>query len=328
MSGQHNNHITYSAADLLRYLDGSMEWGELRALERAMIDDEMLADSVEGYRMMRETYTDEIILAKALNLTTPIFKEKEKEKKIAPVVPFSRFRWLGYAAAASLVVAAGWWVFNVTRPENALPAETNEVTNPAFVNADPADSVITDNQTAVAENSKVATEEQSSKKVEAEGSGEKNTHSQVNDVAKLTEKTSRKPAPSKTVLPEEALAGKNVGTELSDADVRMRNVRAVPSIAASESHTLNFSLMDSAFAVPAAGWKTYQEYLVKSLDLPNVGKTSEIDISLDAAGKITAVSVDSPIGDKEKASIIQTIQSGPAWKNKTGKPAKATIQFQ
>jgi hypothetical protein len=38
--------------------------------------------------------------------------------------------------------------------------------------------------------------------------------------------------------------------------------------------------------------------------------------------------VEAPIGDQEKASIIKTIQNGPAWKNKTGKPAKATIQFQ
>lgn len=326
MSGQHNNYITYSAADLLRYLDGSMDRGELLALERAMLDDEMLADSVDGYRLMRETLSDEAILARAFNITAPT--EKTAEKKIAPVVPLYRFRWLGYAAAACLVVAAGWWVFSITRPDSALPAETNDLTNPAFVSADPVDSVTTDKQAVLTEDPTIATTEQSSKETANEGTGEKKTASQGKDVANLTDKNSGQQPAASTVFPEEATVAKTEKAALSDADVRMRTVQAVPSIAASESHTLNFSLMDSAFAVPAAGWKTYQEYLVKSLDLPNVGKTSEIDISLDAAGKITAVSVDAPIGVKEKASIIQTIQSGPAWKNKTGKPAKATIQFQ
>lgn len=328
MNGQHNNTTTYSAADLLRYLDGRMDRGELLALERAMLDDEMLADSVEGYRMMRETHSDEIILAKSFNLTAPIPKEKENEKKIAPVVSFSKFRWLGYAAAASLVVAAGWWVFSTTRPESILPSEINDQANQAFVSADTADSGLTDKQTGLADNNAVASDEQSSKKTEAEVPVEKKTPSGVNDVAKLNkEKSSVSPA-STPALTEETLTGKNIDSKLSESAPGMRAVRAAPTVSANENPPLNFSIIDSAGAIPMAGWDYYREYLDIKLDFPNFTKPVVIDINLNAGGKITDVVVEGPISEKEKNYIIQTIKAGPAWKNKNNKPAKATIQFQ
>lgn len=328
MNGQHNNTTTYSAADLLRYLDGRMDRAELLALERAMLDDEMLADSVEGYRMMRETHSDEIILAKAFNLTAPIPKEKENEKKIAPVVSFSKFRWLGYAAAASLVVAAGWWVFNTTRPENILPSEINDNANPAFVNAEPADTGSTESQTGLADNSAVASEEQSSKKIEAEVPVEKKTPSGANDMAKLNkEKSSVSPASTPT-LPEETLTGKNIDSKLSESAPGMRAVRAAPTVSATENPPLNFLLIDSANAIPLAGWDYYREYLDSKLDFPHFTKPVVIDINLNTGGKITDVLVEGPVGDKEKTYIIKTIKTGPTWKNKNSKAAKATIQFQ
>jgi len=328
MNGQHNNTTTYSAADLLRYLDGRMDRAELLALERAMLDDEMLADSVEGYRMMRETHSDEIILAKAYNLNTPIPKEKENEKKIAPVVSFSKFRWLGYAAAASLVVAAGWWVFSTTRPENILPSEINDQANPAFVSADPADSGSTESQTGLADNNIVASEEKSSKKTEAELPVEKKTASKANDVAKLNqEKSSVNPASAPT-LSEETLSGKNIDSKLSESAPGMRAVRAAPTVAGNENPPLHFSLTDSANAIPMAGWDYYREYLDSKLDFPSFTKPVVIDINLNAGGKITDVLVEGPIGDKEKMYIIQSIKAGPTWKNKHNKAAKATIQFQ
>lgn len=326
MNAQHNNTTTYSTADLLRYLDGRMDRGELLALERAMLDDEMLADSVDGYRLMRETLSDEAILARAFNITSPV--EKKKEKEIAPVVSVNRFRWLGYAAAACLVVAAGWWVFSITRPDSTLPAETNDLTNPAFVSADPVDSVTPDKQAVLTEDPTIAATEQSSKETATEGPAEKKTASQGNDVAKLTDKNSGQQPAASTVFPEEATVAKTEKAALSDAETRMRTQRIAPGAVSSERHTVNFSLLDSSIASPVAGWNAYRTYLTKSLDLPHSEKPSAIEISLNEASRITGVSVEAPIGEQEKASIIKTIQNGPAWKNKTGKPAKATIQFQ
>jgi negative regulator of sigma E activity len=324
MNAQQNNTTTYSTAELLRYLDGRMDRGELLALERAMLDDEMLADSVEGYRLMRETLSDEAILERAFNITAPV--EKKKEKEIAPVVPASRFRWLGYAAAASLIVAAGWWVFSTTRPDAVLPTETNDLTNPAFVSADPVDTVTQDKQAVVAESPVIAATEQPLK--ETEPAGEKKTASQGNDVAKLTDKNSGQQPAASTVFPEEATVAKTEKAALSDAETRMRTQRIAPEVVTSERHTVKFSLMDSSIASPVGGWNAYREYLGKYIDLPNLESPSAIEISLGAASNITGVSVQAPIGDQQKASIIKTIQNGPAWKNKSGKAAKATIQFQ
>src|SRR5690242_12141025 len=45
-----DKHITYSLADIQRYLQGGMNAREMHDLERAALEDPFLADALEGYR--------------------------------------------------------------------------------------------------------------------------------------------------------------------------------------------------------------------------------------------------------------------------------------
>lgn len=47
-----NKHINYSAGDIQRYLQGKMTPQEMHALEKAALDDELLADAIEGYALV------------------------------------------------------------------------------------------------------------------------------------------------------------------------------------------------------------------------------------------------------------------------------------
>ncbi len=328
MNGQHNNNRNYSAADLLRYLDGQMDRAELHALERAMLDDEMLADAVEGYRLMRETYPDEAILAKTGEISTPKNTANQQAKQ-APVVPLPRFRWIGYAAAACVVVAAGWWIINLSQPGNVLPPEANDRENPSFVNADPSDSAIPAEKGGLPGNTVAAAEVPAPPPPEKENNKVNNTPSGSGEVAVLSNKNADPLKPSPSVLAEQTVPSKTEGSQLADANAKMDSRRiSAPAAESSAFPSHTFKIADSTGASPMAGWDYYREYLDSKFNFPPLPKTGTIEINLTAGGKIAEVTVNAPVSDKDKNHIIQSVKSGPPWKNKTGNPAKAVIQFQ
>lgn len=319
MNGQQNNTTTYSAAEILRYLDGRMDRRELHALERAMLDDELLADSVEGYRIMRESMSDESILGMSRKVSVP--QQKKDEKTV--VVSQSAYRWVGYAAAACIVIAAGWWIFNISKPENTLPGGENDLTNPAFVNADPVDTISGDKKSTLADQTEVAAAETPKKETEPADNPLKKESVETPDLARATEKNSN-PLPANTaVLPADAIADDRKMADAQDKSAR----KMAPATLSSEKPAYRFAITDSSEAIPRIGWSAYQEYLGQTLSLPAYNSPGTIEVMVATDGKVSGVTV-AGAAEKEKSAINAAIKTGPAWKNKTGRPAKAIIRFQ
>jgi hypothetical protein len=119
-----NKYQPYTAADILRYLQGEMTVKEMHQLERAALDDPFLEDAIDGYRLEWEKGNREKLIASA-NEALAIPTENEKEP--ARVVPFFRRGIFKYAVAAILIGGAGWFLFtlnnqNVSKEENVQPA--------------------------------------------------------------------------------------------------------------------------------------------------------------------------------------------------------------
>lgn len=312
MNGQQNNTSTYGAADILRYLDGRMDRKEQHALERAMLDDELLADAVEGYRLMRESLSDEAILVAA----GKILPAPPQKDKAAPVLSFSKFRWIGYAAAACLVIAAAWWVIGISGSQQALPSE-DENNQPAFVNADPADKGIENNQVTLSDKTAPQQAEPSNKQSKTTSPSIKEDSASNNSLAGVT----KKPA-SPVLAPAETM---EIQQNMADAPEKAR--RMAPALLSTDKNSSRFTLTDSSKVVPASGWTAYREYLGQKIPLPESNSPGSIELTIAPDGKITAVTV-TGTEEKDKTAISGVIKTGPAWKNKTGAAAKTIIRFQ
>src|SRR5438309_3190406 len=118
-----NNHITYSLADIQRYLQGSMSAKEMHDLERAALEDPFLADALEGY--------SEADLQQAqghlAQIETAIRRQKE-ESKVVALPALKRYR--SWQVAASIILLVGivgftYFIFNKKSSEVSLAKTEN-----------------------------------------------------------------------------------------------------------------------------------------------------------------------------------------------------------
>ena len=109
---------TYNAIDFANYHSGKMPVAEMYALERAALEDDFLADALEGY-----AYSDnaaEEIVALQNNLTN-------KNAKVISITK-GKNNWLRVAAAAAIVLGLGTLFYNINsnkEANNIAKVETN-----------------------------------------------------------------------------------------------------------------------------------------------------------------------------------------------------------
>ena len=95
-----NGHTNqYTAEDIIRYLKGKMSASEMHAIEKAALEDPMLADAIEGMQLSLSRYGVKRTLA-------PLEKLKHKQES-NKVVPVRNMKWWTIAAAASVLIIIG-----------------------------------------------------------------------------------------------------------------------------------------------------------------------------------------------------------------------------
>jgi len=101
----------YTAADIQRYLSGNMTAEEMYSLEKAALDDPLLAEAMEGYETAPAGWE-----AQLADLQQQF---EQKTKTIAPVVamkPTPPFRWWKVAAAVLILVTGGTLIYQALVP--------------------------------------------------------------------------------------------------------------------------------------------------------------------------------------------------------------------
>ena len=101
-------HITYSAADILKYHEGKLTPAEMHAMEKAALEDPFLADALEGYAAAGVEVPADI------NELQQRVAERIEDKKVIPLVPATtKFRWWKVAAMIVAVGGAGMLVYQL-----------------------------------------------------------------------------------------------------------------------------------------------------------------------------------------------------------------------
>ncbi len=112
--------INYSYHDIERYLNSQMTRSEMHAFEKAMMDDPMLSDAVDGYRLANYSATDDLAVITQQLKAVP-----------AKVVRGSFKQWIRIAAVLVVLLSASVVLYRIyySDNKNAAPAlvKTKEV---------------------------------------------------------------------------------------------------------------------------------------------------------------------------------------------------------
>lgn len=144
-----NNHISYSAEDIKRYWKGQLSPKDMHAMEKAALDDPFLADAMEGMGLALEEHDEEAVTTELGNLKERFKTRVHPNPATAPV---RSFRWWQVAAAALVIVVAGYWLFTnkAENKETAAVAKNDEAPAPTQpVPAKTADALSSSDTTAL-----------------------------------------------------------------------------------------------------------------------------------------------------------------------------------
>ena len=144
-----NTNKIYTAIDFAKYHAGTMPAKEMHALEKAALEDDFLADALDGYTF---TQTEEEDLA-AIKST---LATQNDTAKVVPIA--SKNNWMQYAAAAAIVLGMVTVFYNVNNKGSENTLAKNEVaTNvsvDSFSNTQAENSVLKTDSVVVSGNKK------------------------------------------------------------------------------------------------------------------------------------------------------------------------------
>jgi hypothetical protein len=136
-----SNHIIYTADDIEKYLSGKLTPAQMHAIEKAALDDDFLAEAIEGYSSIdQKDWQKELAAAKQKLFTVD---EKEEAKVIAITKPANH--WYKIAAAIVLLLGCALAYNLITKKPIAQP-EIAKVTEPVKI-----DTPATTSNTQIAE---------------------------------------------------------------------------------------------------------------------------------------------------------------------------------
>jgi hypothetical protein len=146
-------HI-YNAEDMHRYFSGKMNAAEMHAMEKAALNDPLLADAMEGYHSL--PVKDFTAVQKQLDE----LKEKISNKTVS--IKKYNDKWWKVAAAVLLLVGSVFAFFkihntnNITKQETVANTPQLKTTRDTIVSAKQNDSLVTTNITAPKNDSAIA----------------------------------------------------------------------------------------------------------------------------------------------------------------------------
>jgi len=144
MSERNRHTGSYSAAEIEKYLQGKLSPEEMHAIEKAALDDPMLADAIEGMSIALEK-KDSASVTRDLNELQQRLRRRIESDKAKSIAPISYRYWLQTAAVLFVLVIGGVMAYFAiqknTKIENSIAKEGKasqpKIDSSARVNAEP-----------------------------------------------------------------------------------------------------------------------------------------------------------------------------------------------
>lgn len=334
-----SNPKNYTAKDIDRYHQGEMTAAEMHQLEKAALDDPMLADALEGYRFSKAPDVERATLQKRLQ------QRMEGEKKEPRTIWMQP--WMRVAALFLLIGGAGWLVIQTfSTRETDLATRTQAPTKEERqTEAILEDSVATARQQApsafsIDSNTKDVTVENNVR------SGKNNPASKPESSAPVTVMQSPIEADKiESEIAQDAAAVAQAPPQTEAATLKaaapppvmrqqidsnennmaMSRKRATVQKSTARENVASLIAQDS-LAQPETGWKAFEEYIAKNRKpvLPLNKKQAEegsveLQFEVNSQGRPVNIVVTQPSNKELDEEAIRLLKEGPAWKGKNGK---------
>ncbi|HEX4850394.1 MAG TPA: carboxypeptidase-like regulatory domain-containing protein, partial [Puia sp.] len=194
MSDQEKNKIQYNASDIIKYLKGELSPLEMHAMEKAALDDPLLADALDGMQQSFENDQLQKFPADILEIRNRLSR-RIGQQKIPNPSPFI-FGWKVAAAVLVILFAGGLTVYMINQQKAGVQTLARSVDTASKTKAD---STVLNSQPAasIAEPEKKSTADAEVKKTEQASSS----------IARSEKKHKPVHHAPKTVLPDTAFEG-------------------------------------------------------------------------------------------------------------------------
>ena len=142
-----NNNINYNAEEIQRYLQGKMTPREMYALEKASLDDEFLADAIEGYSLLPDENHSKVVAELKETIT-------EKTAGGAKVVEMKGNwrQWYRIAAVLFIMLGSGAIIYKYVFTEKENLIQTIAEQKPVAVDSNKSLAVVNDSIKDIAAN--------------------------------------------------------------------------------------------------------------------------------------------------------------------------------
>ena len=146
---EEKKHKIFTALDIEKYHRGLLSPGEMHELEKAALEDPLLADALEGYGSVSVDATADIAeLQRRL-------EQRTSGSRVVTMSPSRNFKWWTVASAIVILGAIGFITFKLStnKRENSIAAfdKKNQQKGPVRVNTD-SNRVTTVDSTSIAKN--------------------------------------------------------------------------------------------------------------------------------------------------------------------------------
>ena len=137
----------FKAADIERYLSGSMPLSERHALEKAALDDPFLADAIEGYAYTASAQED-------LEELNQQILSKTSRQRTKSIIPLFDFFWLRVAALIIVVIGTGFWIsMSFTQKKDSVALQDDVIEKTELVSEKPAPELTVQTHDSISTNS-------------------------------------------------------------------------------------------------------------------------------------------------------------------------------
>lgn len=329
----------YTAKDIERYHQGEMTAAEMHRLEKAALDDPLLADALEGYVHTATAAYDVAALQTRLQQRTGGKKNNRVTMLQQP--------WLRLAALFILIAGGGWLVFRtattrendlaISSPEKA-PAEqatvatADSLPTPFSAATDAADSNRLSGVTAMQKTAAAPPVLQATRAEKKEPKKE----TAVMEALRLPAADQASAAGSSTPKDNTTTQVDRITTDTllnqsgalqkaeaaAEAPVMQRRRQAAPQVGRTASA-----------AEPAAGWEAFEKYLAQNKTpeperktaFPSGGEVA-LQFLIGQNGRPESIEVTQSLCERCDAEAVRLLKEGPAWK-KPGEKGSVKIRF-
>lgn len=336
-----SKELHYTAKDFERYHNGGMTAAEMHQLEKAALNDPMLADALEGYRFSKAPVTEMATLQSRLQERIQSASKKNRTVWLQP--------WMRIAALAVLIAGAGWLVVQTfSTHENNLSTSAPSMNREERGAESMADSTVTAlDQLPLTHSTDSYTRDLASQNIETQSRSMQPPQAVTTaPVTTMQDAATEKPLPlnrSKEGEQAKASPQNEIATlrsaappavlhqqsdSIENKQDAMRNEARLGEVVVVRGYgtTRAKARMDTdSLGQPQIGWPAFEEYIAKNrkpvLPLAKKGvleSSVALSFTIDPQGNPVNIVVTQSIDKQMDEEAIRLLKEGPRWKGRAG----------